>query len=249
MALILREAKIRLWWVVFCFFITWATCYWFSEDFFYGLATPYLKISNTSFFICTQITESLNTYIIIANIIGFLFCTPYILYQCWCFFIPSCNQTQRARVTKIAFMSIVAFFLVLIITFIWVLPAIWLFLYKLSNTESGAEFFKIQLQPKIYDFSILTLRILFISSVCSQIPIMVVCSIEYNFISIKTLKKSRGVFGLVSLLLAALITPPDVWSQLLAWLSIFILIELAIFTAIVQQQYMICVLKMAALPQ
>jgi len=234
---ILKEAKIRFWWVIFCLFATCATCYWFSEDLFFGLATPYLKISKTSFFICTQITESLNTYIIISIFLGIFFCAPYIFYQIWCFFIPSCNKDQRCAMSKIIILSLVAFFFVLIITFIWIMPNIWLFLYKLSNTGSGAQFFIIKLQPKIYDFSILTLRILFISGLCSQIPILIICSIQYRLISIQTLMRSRRFSAFISLLVAALITPPDVWCQLSAWFCIIFLKELAIFTAIVQLQY------------
>ena len=159
---ILEEAKIRTCWMFFCIFVTCATCYWFSEDLLFLLSKPFLKISKTSFFICTQITESLNTYIAISIIIGFFFCAPTIIYQFWCFIIPSCNKTQRFLLTKIAIMSVIAFFFVLIITFVWIMPNIWLFLYKLSNTQSGAQLFIIKLQPKIYDFSMLTLSILFI---------------------------------------------------------------------------------------
>lgn len=235
---ILKEAKVRVWWIIFCLFVTCATCYCFSEDFFFALATPYLKISKTSFFICTQITESLNTYIIISIILGIFFCGPYMIYQIWCFFIPSCNEDQRILFCKIIIFSMVAFFFVLIITFLLIMPNIWLFLYKLSNTrEAGAQFFIIKLQPKIYDFSILTLRILFITGLCSQIPILILCCVQFSLISIQTLVRNRRLSAFISILLAALITPPDLWCQLSAWLCILVLMELAIFLAIVQLQY------------
>lgn len=234
---ILKEAKIRLYWAVFCVFVTSATCYWFSEDFFFGLATPYLKVSKTSFFICTQITESLSTYIVISITLGIFFCSPYIFYQIWCFFIPSCNSDQRRALRYTSVMSLVAFFLILSVTFVWIIPNIWLFLYKLTNTGSGAQFFLIKLQPKIYDFSVLTLRFLIISGICSQIPIMIICSVQYHLISIQTLLKSRQMIAFISLLVAALITPPDIWCQLSAWFCILFLKEFAIFAAIVQLQY------------
>jgi len=234
---ILKEAKIRFWWTIFCVFVTCTTCYYFSEDLFFGLATPYLQLSKTSFFICTQITESLNTYIVISITLGIFFGLPYILYQIWCFFIPSCNREQRRTLKRVAFLSLSRFFLVLIVTFIWIIPNIWLFLYKLTNTGSGAQFFVIKLQPKIYDFSTLTLQFLIISGLCSQIPILIVCSIQYRLISIQILIKSRRMIAFTSLLLAALITPPDIWCQLLAWFCILFLKELAIFAAIIQLQY------------
>jgi sec-independent protein translocase protein TatC len=235
--LILKEAKIRIWWIFCCFIITCGTCYWFSEDLLFLLVAPYLKISKTSFFICTQITESLNTYIAISVIVGIFFCIPYIVYQFWSFFIPSYTITQRYTCRNIIFLSGITFFFVLIITFIWIMPNIWLFLYKLSNTESEAQLFIIKLQPKIYDFSMLTLQVLFITIICSQIPVILICSIQYKLISINVILKSRKSFLLISLLFAALITPPDIWYQLVTWFYISILIELAIFTAIIQLQY------------
>lgn len=234
---ILKEAKMRILWMIFCFFITSATCYWFSQELFFALSTPFLKISKTSFFICTQITESLNTYIIISIILGFFFCIPYILYQIWCFFIPSYNKIQRTCAFKIIILCLVAVFLSLIFTFTWVLPNIWLFLYKLNNTATGQQFFIIQLQPKIYDFSILTLRLLSFTALCSQIPIVVIYCIQYNIITIDALIKRRRSCAFISILLAALITPPDVWCQLSVCLFIFFFIEMAVFLAIVQDQY------------
>ena len=234
---ILKEGRWRLFWAVFCFFITFGTCYCFSEDLFFGLATPYLEISKTSFFICTQITESLNTYMTISGVLGLFFCIPYIFYQLWCFFVPSCTKNQRRVFSKIIIFSIMVFLFVLFGTFIWIMPNIWLFLYKLSHASSETRFFLIKLEPKIYDFSILTLRILFITSLCSQIPIAVLCSIQYSLISIQTLIKSRRIIAFISILLAALVTPPDIWCQLSAWFFILFLFELAIFTGIVQLQY------------
>jgi Tat protein translocase TatC len=234
---IVEEAKMRFLWMIFCFFLTSTTCYWFSQDLFFALTTPFLKISKTNFFICTQITESLNTYITISIFLGFFFSIPYILYQLWCFFIPSSNQIQRTSVFKIILLSLIALFLSLMVTFNWILPNIWLFLYKLNNTASDEQFFIIQLQPRIYDFSILTLRILSITALCSQIPLAVISSIQYEIITIEAIINRRRSCAFISILLAALITPPDVWFQLSVCSFIFILIEMAVFSAIVQKHY------------
>lgn len=234
---IIEEIKIRFWWTICCFFLTFLTCYYFSEDLFFGLATPYFKVSKVSFFICTQITESLNTYLMNSIILGLFFSAPYVFYQFWCFIIPSCTESQRFLSKKILTLSFILFLVFSVFTFIWLLPNIWLFLYQLSNTTNNSQFFVIQLQPRVYDFSLLTLRVLFFAGLCSQIPIIVISSIEYNLISIQNFVQSRRFLWFTSILLAALITPPDLWCQLSAWFSILILIEFAFFVAILQSQY------------
>jgi sec-independent protein translocase protein TatC len=266
---IVKEAKFRITWIVFSFFVTFAICYCFSEELFFGLAIPFFKVSKTSFFICTTITESFTTYLIISFILGFFFSIPYVFYQFWCFFSPSFYKNQRfrriptkgvtalkkacpsgslntkeslerARLTApsgFCIFSLFALFFALIFTFNWILPNIWLFLYQLSNTKPGAEMFVIKLQPKIYDFSILTLQIFLIMSLCSQIPIIITYFILYNIISVQTLIRNRTTCAFISILFAAMITPPDIWCQLSVCFLAIVLIELTLFISIIREQY------------
>ena len=234
---IMKEAKFRITWIVFSFFVTCAICFCFSEELFFGLAIPFFKVSKTCFFICTKITESLTTYLIISFILGFFFSIPYVFYQFWCFFIPSYYNNHRGKSLQIFIFSLFALFFTIIFTFNWILPNIWLFLYQLSNTKPGAEMFVIQLQPKIYDFSILTCQVFLIMSLCSQIPIVITSIILYNIITIKTIVKNRATCLFISSLFAAIITPPDLWCQLSVFIFVIVCFELALFIAIIRDQY------------
>jgi Sec-independent protein secretion pathway component TatC len=91
----------------------------------------------------------------------------------------------------------------------------------------------IKLQPKIYDYILFTLRILFISSVCSQVPVIVICLLEPRGISVVT--NNRRFFMVFSLFTAALSTPPDIWCQIVASFLIFWIIELAVYVALIVQ--------------
>jgi Sec-independent protein secretion pathway component TatC len=97
--------------------------------------------------------------------------------------------------------------------------------------------FIIQLQPKIYDFIMLTVRFLFISYVCSQIPVLLICCIEYNVIGLKECIKHRRVLLCCSVCIAALVTPPDIGSQIAAWLPLYLVIELSLFYALIRRNY------------
>lgn len=93
----------------------------------------------------------------------------------------------------------------------------------------------IKLQPKIYDYIMLTVRILFISSVCSLVPVIVICLPELRGLSVETFTNNRRFLMVFSLLTAALSTPPDIWCQIVAQLLISLIIELAIFVALIVQ--------------
>lgn len=109
-------------------------------------------------------------------------------------------------------------------------------LYRWSS-NTGTAVFIIQLQPKIYDFIMLTVRFLFISYVCSQIPVLLICCIEYNVIGLKQCFKQRRVLLCCSVCIAALVTPPDIGSQIAAWLPLYLVIELSLFYALIRRNY------------
>jgi hypothetical protein len=88
----------------------------------------------------------------------------------------------------------------------------------------------IKLQPKIYDHIMLTVRISFIPSVCSQVPVIVICLPEPRGLSVETSTNNRRFLMVFPLLTAALSTP-DIGCQILASFLISLIIELAIFVA------------------
>lgn len=93
----------------------------------------------------------------------------------------------------------------------------------------------IKLQPKIYDHILFTLRIFFISSVCSQVPVIVICLPELRGLSVETLTNNRRFLMVFPLLTAALSTPPDIWCQIVASFLLSLIIELAVYVALIVQ--------------
>ena len=93
----------------------------------------------------------------------------------------------------------------------------------------------IKLQPKIYDYIMLTVRISFISSVCSQVPVIVIHLPKLRGLSVETFTNNRRFLMVFPLFTAALSTPPDIWCQIVAYFVISSIIELAIFVASIVQ--------------
>ncbi|RYQ95164.1 hypothetical protein Ahy_B08g090220 [Arachis hypogaea] len=78
-------------------------------------------------------------------------------------------------------------------------------------------------------------RISFIPSVCSQVPVIVICLPEPRGLSVETFTNNRRFFMVFPLLTAALSTPPDIWCQIVARFLISSIIELTIFVASIVQ--------------
>lgn len=164
-----------------------------------------------------------------------LFLFPFLSYQIWCFSIPSCYEEQKKKYNNFFYLSGFRFFFSLFFTFVGVVPNIWHFLYKLNITSTNLLIIK--LQPKIFDYIVLTVRILFISSICSQVQVLVICLLESKAIFVKTSIKNRRFFMVLSFLIAAFLTPSDIWCQIVACLFIYLIIELTTFYALIIRVY------------
>lgn len=230
---ILEEVRIRSVWILIGLGLTWFTCYWFSEELIFLLAKPFLTLPFDSYFVCTQLTEAFSTYVATSSIACSYFVVPFLSYQIWCFLIPSCYGEQRTKYNRFFYLSGSCFFLFLFLTFSWVVPNVWHFLYFVGATSTNL--LMIKLQPKIYDYIMLTVRISFILSVCSQVPVIVICLPELRGLSVETFTNNRRFLMVFSLLTAALSTPPDIWCQIVAPFLISLIIELAIFVALILQ--------------
>ena len=269
---ILSEVRFRFLWCLFSYTITFSFCFFFSEELLYLLAKPFLLLSHpapltSSFdfhnecvivssvktekssippFLSTQLTEALNTYVISSFLFSFVFCIPFFVYQVWCFLIPSYNETQRLQASQFLFLSFGFFVFFLSISFFLLLPTIWLFLYQLNNTSTNL--FVIQLQPKIYDFIMLTIRFLCLCSIGSQIPVLVLWLVQLKTILLQDCVKYRSSLVFFCILLSSLLTPPDLFCQLLTTFFMLIIIELTFFYAFVQNCYSSKKCGLTALP-
>uniref|UniRef100_A0A0E0RI15 Transport membrane protein n=1 Tax=Oryza rufipogon TaxID=4529 RepID=A0A0E0RI15_ORYRU len=193
------------------------------------LAKPFLTLPLDSYFVRTQSTEAPPTYVATSSIACSYFVFPLISHQIWCFSIPSCYGEQRQKYNRFLHLSGSRFSLFLFLTPPRVVPNVWHFPYFVGATSTNS--LMIKLQPKIYDYIMLTVRILFIPSV----PVIVICLPEPRGLSVETFTSNRRFLMVFPLITAALSTPPDIWCQIVAPFLIYSIIEFAIFVALIVQ--------------
>nr|ULQ69056.1 transport membrane protein [Centrolepis aristata] len=233
---ILGEIRMRCVWILIGLSLTWFTSYCLSEELIFLLALPFLTLPlrqgeeallglGASHFVCTQLTEAFSTYLLTSSIACFYFLFPFICHQIWCFVIPGCYGEQRDKYKRLLYLGAAFFSFFLWLTFYFVIPNLWHFLYCAGTTSTNL--LSLKLHAKIYDYIMLTLHILCITSASSLLPIILIYLLER--LSLETFTSHRRFFILFSLMTAALCTPPDIWYQILAFLLIYSIIEFAIF--------------------
>lgn len=230
---ILGEVRIRSVRILIGLGLTWFTRYWFPEESISLSAKPFLTLPLDSYFVRTQSTEASPTYVATSPIACSYFVFPLISHQIWCFSIPSCYVEQRTKYNRFLHLSGSRFSLFLFLTPPRVVPNVWHFPYFMGATSTNS--LMIKLQPKIYDHIMLTVRISFIPSVCSQVPVIVIRLPEPRGLSVETSTSNRRFLMVFPLITAALSTPPDIWCQIVARFLISLIIELAISVALIVQ--------------
>ncbi|KAK4430751.1 putative tatC-like protein ymf16, partial [Sesamum alatum] len=100
-----------------------------------------------------------------------------------------CYGEQRRKYNRFLHLSGSRFSLFLFLTLPRVVPNVWHFPYFMGETSTNS--LMIKLQPKIYDHIMLTVRISFIPSVCSQVPVIVIRLLEPRGLSVETSTNNR----------------------------------------------------------
>lgn len=198
--------------------MTWFTRYRFPEELLYHSAKPFLTLPLDSYFVRTQSTEAYTTYFATSPIACSYFVFPFISHQIWSFFLPIATISQRTTYLRFLLFSGSSFSFFLFLTPPRAVPNVWHFPYCVGATSHYSPLM-IKLQPKIYDHLLFTVRISFIPSVCSQVPVIVFRLPAPRGLSLDLTNK-RPFWMVFPLLTASLSTPPDVLFQIPVYFSL-----------------------------
>jgi sec-independent protein translocase protein TatC len=164
-----------------------------------------------------------STHIMVSIIGGFIVAFPFVLYQMWAFLKPGLKEKERNSAKGIVFYSSLLFFSGVLFGYYIISPLSLQFLgsYRVSDEVVSS----IQLNSYISTLVSITLS----TGLVFQLPILVFFFTKIGLITPEFLKKYRKHSLVAVLILAAIITPPDITSQILVALPIMLLYELSIF--------------------
>jgi sec-independent protein translocase protein TatC len=153
-----------------------------------------------------------------------LLALPWLIYQIWMFVAPGLyNHEKKFALPLILFGSVLAYVGIAFVQF-FVLDKMFAFIQGFAPKNVAAT-------PDIASYveSILSLYIAF--GLAFQVPIVVMLLVRFNLVSVEKLREFRGYFIVVAFVVAAVVTPPDVVSQLALAIPMCILYEVGILAA------------------
>jgi len=197
----------------------------FSELVFEFISTPIREAlpPNTPL-IFLNAPDVFFTYLKIALLMSLFVTAPVTLYQFWAFIAPGLYKHERK-----AFVSYFMGSLLLLMTggafaFYIVFPLIFEFFLGFS-TEN------IQAMPAVKEYLSLVMKLLFAFGLSFQIPIVVMLLVRLNIVDVESLAEKRRYVFVWAFVVAALLTPPDIISQVLLGVPMLLLYEVGLFLA------------------
>ena len=216
----IKELKLRIFYLTISFLCTFFTCYYYSFEMIYLFVKPFLAYEKN--FIFTDLTEAFYTTIKLNFIISIYILIPFLIYQIWCFVIPSSFLKERKKYNFFCITIFTLFNFSLIFVYFLLLPELYKFLL---NFQVNTNFMSIQLEARIHSYVELACKIFFFSSLLFQIPIIFFLAFKYGFLNTNFLIENRSKIFFINLFLAAFISPPDVSIQILLALYLQLMIE------------------------
>ena len=160
----------------------------------------------------------------VALMVAFAVALPYVLYQAWAFVAPGLYTHEKRFVLPMVFASTVLFFLGVGFCYFFVFGVVFKFVYSIAPQS-------ITVAPDIENYFNFVLGMFAAFGVTFEVPIAVVLLVKLNMVTVAKLREIRPYVIVGAFVLAAVVTPPDVLSQVMLAIPIWFLYEAGIIVA------------------
>jgi len=221
----LEELRRRL---IVCFIavgIGFVLSYGFKEKLFQILTRPLISVMKTGDkLIFTGLPEAFFTYLKVAFLSGIILATPIIFYEFWMFVAPGLYNKEKRLMFPIVFLSTLFFVGGSFFGYFIVFPYGFKFFLGFASET-------IQPLPSMREYLSFASKLLLAFGVVFELPLIITFLAKLGMVSVSFLKKNRKYALLLFFVGAAILTPPDVVTQVMMALPLMVLYEISIVGA------------------
>jgi len=227
----LIELRNRLMWACGAIFVGFVICYLVADHIYAFLVQPLADIYQGQTgrrMIYTGLTEAFFTYIKVAFWAGAFLTFPIVAAQLWMFIAPGLYRNEKQAFLPFLIATPILFFIGGAIAYYVVFPLAWRFFVSFE-TAGGSETLPIELEARVGEYLSLVMKLIFAFGLSFQLPVALTLMGRVGLVSSEALSRNRK-FAIVGVfVVAAIITPPDIISQVTLAIPILILYEMSIF--------------------
>ena len=174
----------------------------------------------------TEMEGQVNMFVWICILAGFILSFPYILWQVWGFISPALYEKERKSAQVFLFFSSLLFFLGVIFGYFVVIPMSVNFVATFSVSKVVVNQFTLDSYIGMFKTSIIASGLFF------ELPIIIYFLTKLGLVTPQFLRKYWKYAVVLILIIAAIVTPPDVVSQLIVAIPMLLIYEASIFISV-----------------
>ena len=205
--------------------IAFLPCFFYAAELYDLVAMPMIRtLPEGSKMIATGVITPFFIPMKIALVVAFLAALPYLLYQAWAFVAPGLYAHEKRLVAPLVISSTVLFFVGMAFCYFFVFGTVFAFIAQFAPKS-------ITVAPDIEAYFNFVLGMFIAFGVTFEVPVVVVVLVLTGLVSTEKLKEIRSFVIVGAFVVAAVVTPPDVVSQLMLAIPLCLLYEVGIFVA------------------
>jgi len=229
----LIELRSRLLTSAIAILVLFFICYYFAPDLYNFLVAPLAdvleKMGGQRRLIFTALHEAFFTYIKVAFFAALFLSFPFIAIQIWMFIAPGLYKNEKKAFAPFLIATPILFFMGGALVYYLIFPLAWSFFLSFESV-GGAGALPIQLEAKVDQYLSLVMRLIFAFGLCFELPVVMTLLGRVGMVTSKGMKEKRKYAIVLAFVAAAILTPPDVISQIGLALPTMLLYEISIIS-------------------
>ncbi len=229
----LIELRSRLLNSLIAILVLFFVCYYFAPEIYDFLVAPLADVleemGGQRRLIFTALHEAFFTYIKVAFFAALFVSFPFIAIQVWMFIAPGLYKNEKRAFAPFLVATPILFFAGGALVYYFIFPLAWKFFLSFESV-GGAGALPIQLEAKVDQYLSLVMRLIFAFGLCFELPVVMTLLARVGMVTSKGMKKNRKYAIVLAFVAAAVLTPPDVISQIGLALPTMVLYEISIIS-------------------